>query len=111
MVLSILFFVFTASAQNAPQSAVNHCDQYEQNSFISGLLVSLAAKLSYEHEEFCTNPRIADIYHEDKLVYHKEDDQYHLYEFVTIHYYEYSCEYQYNIESKAWANQTCYNTF
>lgn len=107
MFTSIVFFVVSSFAQ----PTVDHCKQYEQNAFMSGLLTSLSAKLSYEHTEFCTNPRIADIYHERKLVYHKEDDSYHPYEFVTLHYYEYSCEYQFNIDAGNWGPQYCYSTF
>lgn len=107
MWISIIFFMFLGSAE----PTVDHCKQYEGNVFMSELLTSLSAKLSYQHAEFCTNSRIADIYHERKWVYHKEDDNYHPYEFVTIHYYEYSCEYQYNIEASKWADQYCYSTF
>ena len=107
MIFNILFLIFTSFAE----PTVNHCAQYEQNAFMKDLLVSLSQKLSYKHDDFCQNTRIADIYHEQKLVYHQADDAYHPYEFVTIHYWEYSCEYQYNLEAKAWANQSCYSTF
>lgn len=89
----------------------NHCKQFDKNAKIADLFRQLAKKLQYDYEEFCNNPRIADLYHEEKLVYHREDDQYHPYEFLTIHYNEYSCQYRYSYDEKAWKNQECYNTF
>ncbi len=96
---------------SSPAFAVNHCKQYEKNAFLTQLLQSLSARLSYTHEEFCNSERIMDIFREERLVYHQEDDQYHPYEFITLHYNEYSCEYQYNIDGQKWASQYCYNTW
>lgn len=91
--------------------SINHCKKFEGKGMIEKIMKSLSNKLFYEHKDFCQSPRISDIYNETKLVYHPSDDRYHPYEFITIHYFEYSCEYQYNLDERKWADQYCYSTW
>lgn len=106
-----LLLVVGANASAAGGGGVDYCARYMENSTTAFLMQSLAQKLMYSYEEFCNHPRIMDVYQEDKLVYKRETDEYQKYKFVTVHYNEYSCEYQYNLDEKRWAKQECYNTF
>lgn len=90
---------------------VDFCARYAKKPVADKLIRSLADKLQYSYEAFCTADRIMDVFQEDKLVYHKETDSFQPYIFVTIHYNEYSCEYQFNLQQDRWAKQECYNTF
>lgn len=89
----------------------NHCEKFSSNPPIMKILESLATKLSYSFNEMCTQSRIADIYQETKQVYIREKDAYHDHIFVTLHYYEYSCEYQFDLVEQRWGKQNCYNTW
>lgn len=89
----------------------NHCDQFSKNTKVMDVLQSLASKLRYDFGQMCTLSRIADIYQETRSVYIREKDVYQDHLFVTLHYYDYSCEYQYNLIEDKWGDQYCYNTF
>ncbi|HMN69381.1 MAG TPA: hypothetical protein PKC28_12640 [Bdellovibrionales bacterium] len=110
-ILALLTSTVLFTGSNAHGETVNHCRQFAAQPKIAALIQELSAKLKYDHKEFCENPRIADIYREEKLVYHREDDKWHPYEFVTVHYYEYSCQYKYSWDEGRWKDQYCYSTF
>jgi len=89
----------------------NHCAKFDSNPKVKELIRQLTVKLKYSEAEFCGSTRIMDIDNETRMVYHREDDRYHPYEFITLHYNEYSCEYQYSWDQSLWRDQGCYNTW
>ena len=107
---ALLLSVFLLSSVSFAQTQ-NHCAKFEGKGKIEELIKKLSKKLFYSYEEFCAHPRILDIYNEQRLVYHSEDDSYHPYEFITLHYAEQSCEYQYSLDHERWGDQVRYNTF
>lgn len=109
--MKVLLLVGVLWATSSFAQSANHCEQFNGKGLVEDLVKQLSQKLSYDYDAFCSNPRIADIFTEEKLVYHREDDQNHPYQFITIHYYEYSCEYQYSMDEKRWRNQSCYSTW
>lgn len=109
MKLLIIFFSFFLAAQT--MFAQNLCAQFPTNSHKEGLLKELSTRLNYSYEEFCSNNRILAIYDEVRKVYYAESDEYHDHLFITLHYNEYSCEYQYDLNDRQWRDQHCYNTF
>ncbi len=106
-----LFLVIALSFAYSASAARNHCFQFLGHEVHEPLVKELAYKLKYNVAEFCNSERIQDIFIEDRLVYHRSDDQYHPYKFITIHYNEYSCEYSYDLNGKRWGHQECYNTW
>jgi hypothetical protein len=107
MALMGLLLAFGLSAH----AEVNHCAQFEKNREVLTALEKLSYKLSYSFEELCAHPRIMDIYAEHRSVYLSEEDRYREHLFITLHYGEYSCQYQYILETGAWGDQYCYSTF
>lgn len=105
LLASALLFSFGAHA------GVDYCGRYSKNETSAYLMRSLAEKLSYPYETFCANDRMLDVFQEYRRVYHREDDRWHNYKFVTVHYAEYSCEYRYDLDVKGWNGQYCYSTF
>ena len=106
LILGVLIF-----SQSIRAYEVNHCAQFDADPEMSRLLYSLSEKLSYSYEELCSEPRIFDIFSERRQVYYLESDSYHEHMFITLHYNEYSCEYQFDMVMDQWADQHCYSTF
>lgn len=106
----VILFILLMSFQSFAVMP-NHCERFSANSTVMQVLESLSHKLSYSFDELCTLGRIADIYQETRSVYIREKDVYQDHLFVTLHYYEYSCEYQFNLVENKWGNQSCYNTW
>lgn len=111
MFLSLLLGFALSGHPAHAESVAKYCQRYGQNEVSSKLMHDLAAKLMYSYEDFCASDRIMDVFQEDRLVYHREDDTYQKYKFITVHYDEYSCEYQYNLDYNYWGSQSCYNTW
>lgn len=106
LLLSMVLF-FSVSAQ-----AANHCQRYESSPNMN-FIVELSKKLSYELSELCELERIADIQFEQRRYYYADSDQFESHKVITLHYWEYSCEYHFNLERDQWQNKRnyCYSTF
>ena len=93
--------------------AVNHCIRYEKNIDKASLIQQLSKRLSYQYNELCTLERIADIQFEERRKFHKDTNEYENHQVVTLHYWEYSCEYHFNLDRKQWNREFdyCYSTF
>lgn len=89
----------------------DHCKPYEHRPDITDIFKQLASKLSYDYYDLCHHPRIMAIFPEERRVYIQSKDRYDDHIFVTLHYSENSCEYQYNLVEKTWGHQHCYNTW
>lgn len=96
----------------ADTQAVNHCKRYE-NSENTELVIALSEKLLYEYSEFCEQERIADLQVEVRRYYYRDSDEFEDHKVLTVHYWEYSCEYHFNLVRENWQDERnyCYSTF
>lgn len=92
-------------------AAGGFCAKYNENAEYTKAIEIVAAKLKYSTEELCTLGRLADIYVDTKNIYNAQIDEVERHIWVTLHYYEYSCQYFVRAKDGVTTAQNCYNTF
>lgn len=110
-VKSVIFFGLVFSVKMAWAAPNDHCAPYAHDNEVISVIELMAPMLSYEYHELCELDRLMAIYPTRVGVYNREKDEYQEHISITLHYNEYSCEYQYNLAELRWGKKQCYNTW
>lgn len=88
------------------------CDKYRNNALSTYAIKVVAANLKYGFEELCNHPRLADIYVDRRNLPHPQDPMRSVpHVWVTLHYFEYSCQYFMREADGVVTRKNCYNTW